>query len=101
MIRGWDFILTGWRWLHEPEVGVPTPWGAVSIRGITVFVLGLSELSLYGRISDPEMGPYPHRVALALRTPAWVFHTVGGGIHQGDHRFCPRLVKVVDLWKDF
>ena len=69
MIRGWDLILTGWRWLHEPQVGVSTPWGAASARGITVFVPGLLELSLYGGISDPGMGRYPHRMALTLQTP--------------------------------
>ena len=101
MIRRWVLILTGWRWLHEPQLGVSTSSGAVSVRGITFFVPGLLELSLYGRISDPGMGRYPHRMVLALRTPGWGFHTVGGGIDQGDHCFCPRFVKVVDLWKDF
>ena len=100
MIRGWDLILTGWRWLHELQVGVSTPSGAVSVRGVIVFVPGLLELSLHGRISDPGMGRYPHRMALALRTPGWGFHTVGGGIDQEEHCFCPRFVKVVDLWKD-
>ena len=46
MIQGWDLILTGWRWLHEPQVEVSTPWGAVSTRGTTVFVPDLLELSL-------------------------------------------------------
>ena len=55
---------------NEPRVGISTPCGAVSTRGITVFVPGLSGLSWYGRISDPGMEPYPLGVALARRTPA-------------------------------
>ena len=113
MIRGWDLILTGWRWLHEPQVRVSTPWrgryrpggspflspvcwscrcmegflirgwgviltrwcwlyerqvevstslGAVSTRGTAVFVPGLLNLYIYGRISEPGMGYYPPRV---------------------------------------
>ena len=49
MIRGWGVILPGWRWLHESQqishqpvgLGVSTPYGAVSTRVTTVFVLGL------------------------------------------------------------
>ena len=50
---------------------------------------------MYGMISDPRIGYYPPRVALALRTPGWGFHTMRGGIDQGEHRFRPRLVGVV------
>ena len=42
--------------------GVSTPRGAVSIRAVSVFVPGLLELWIYGRISDPGMGNYPPRV---------------------------------------
>ena len=56
---------------------------------------------MYGRIHDPGMGPHLHRVALALRTSGWGFYIIGGGIDQGDHRFYPRLVKVVAARKDF
>ena len=56
---------------------------------------------MYGMISDPRIGYYPPRVALALRTPGWGFHTVLGGIDPGDHRFRPRFAGVVDVWKDF
>ena len=48
------------------EAGVSTPCGAVSIRGNSVFVPGLSKLYMYGRISNPRMGTYPPRGALAL-----------------------------------
>ena len=54
------------------------------------------------------MGPYPPRVALALRTPAnqrsasWVeFHTGRGGIDPGNHRFRPWFVGDLDVWNDF
>ena len=53
MIRGWDPVFPGWCWLYSRDpanqrsaggVGVSTPCGAVSTRGITIFVPGLSEL---------------------------------------------------------
>ena len=69
LIRGWDHNLPvsdatstlgqgatlAARWLHEPQptlgnqlpasvVGISTPYGAVSTRGIYVFVLALLEL---------------------------------------------------------
>ena len=31
----------------------------------------------------------------------WGFHTVQGGDDPGDHRFRPRVFRVVDVWKDF
>ena len=53
-MRGWDLILPGLRWLHEPQpisnqlvgsgVEVSTPWRAVSTRGTTLFVPGVLEL---------------------------------------------------------
>ena len=55
---------------------------------------------MYGRIYDPGMGSYPPRVSLALRTPGWGFHTVGDGVDPGDHRFRPRFVGGVNVWKD-
>ena len=69
--------------------------GAVSTLETTVFVPGLSELQIYGNISDPGMRHYPPRVALALRTPGWGFHTVRSGVDSGDRRFRPRFVRVV------
>ena len=38
---------------------------------------------MYGRIHDPGLGPYPLRVALALRIPGWGFHNVRGRIDPG------------------
>ena len=30
----------------------------------------------------------------------WGFHNVRGGFDPGDHRFCPQVVGVVDVWRD-
>ena len=59
--------------------------------------------------SEAGMVPFPPGVALALCTSpsqstigrrGWVFHTTRGGIDPGYHRFRPRVVGVVYLWKD-
>ena len=80
MMRGWDYILPGWRWLYElpvegyqaaSEVAVFTLCGAGSTRVITVFVPFLSDLLMYGRIHGAGAGRYPPRVALTLLTPGW------------------------------
>ena len=49
LIRERGVILPGWRWLYVPQVGGfdavwGTPYGAVSARGITVFVPRILEL---------------------------------------------------------
>ena len=87
----------GWHWVDEPPVGGSTPCGAVSTLGTTVFVPGLLELSMYGRIPSPGMGSYLPRVVLAIQTPGRGCHTVGGSIDPGGHRFRPRFVVVVDV----
>ena len=56
---------------------------------------------MYRRISDPEVGPYLLREALALRTPGWGVYTVPSGIDPGEHRFGPHFFRVVDVPKDF
>ena len=90
-----------WHWVYEPQVGVSTPCGAVSTRETTIFVPGLfCFLYMYRTINHPVMGFYPPRVALAVRTPGWGFHPVGGGIDPGDHRFRPRFVVGVHVRKD-
>ena len=66
---GMGLILPGWRWVCEPQVGVSTPYWAVSTLGTTIFVPGLLELYMYGIISDPGIEPYLVQVALALPTP--------------------------------
>ena len=55
---------------------------------------------MYGRIYDSRMGPYPPRVAWFYEPLRLSFHTVRRGIDRGDNRFRPRLVGVVDVWKD-
>ena len=81
MIRGWEPVVPGWRWLYSRApanqrstggVGVSTPCGAVSTRGITVFVPGLSELQMYGGISEPRMGTYLPRVRRDRGVPVMV-----------------------------
>ena len=56
MIRGRDLILPGWRWLYEPQVGVSTPFEAVSTRGTNVFIPDSLEFHMYGMIDDAGMG---------------------------------------------
>ena len=65
---------------------------------------------MYGGISDPGMGHWRPRVALALfSSPSqsvisrqdWGFHTARGGFDSGDRRFRPRVVGVADVWRDF
>ena len=75
--------------------------GAVSTLETTVFVPGLSELQIYGNISDPGMRHYPPRVALALRTPGWGFHTVRSGVDPGELRLRPQVFGVLYVRKDF
>lgn len=69
---GTSSLLPGWRWLHATQpisdrtsgVGVSTPYEAVSIRGINVFVPGLSESWMYEMIYHPGMRLYAPPVAL-------------------------------------
>ena len=64
---------------------------------------------MYGGIFDPGMEPCRPRVALdllsspsqlAIGRRGWGFHTMRGGFDPGDHRFRPRVVGVVDVWRD-
>ena len=41
----------------------------------------------------------PSQSAIGRR--GWGFYTVRGGFDPGDHHFCPRVVGVVDVWRDF
>ena len=65
---------------------------------------------MYGGISDVEIIFYRPRVALAFFSSpgqsaigrwSWGFHTVRVGFDPGDHDFRPRVVVVVDVWRDF
>ena len=38
LMRGWDLIFPGWRWLTETKVVITTQCGAVSTLGTIVFV---------------------------------------------------------------
>ena len=69
-----------------------------------MFVPGVFESLVYGRISNPGKGSYTLRMALdstsasqsAISPLGWGFHTVRGGIDPGDHRFRPWFVGVID-----
>ena len=90
-------------------------WGFYTVRGGLRpgdhrFVPRLSELYMYGRVSNPGMGKYPPRGALVLCTipsqsaivqRGWGFHTVRGDFRPGDHRFRAQVVGVVKVWKGF
>ena len=71
--RGLDPILLRWRCLLA-SVRVSTPCGVVSTRESSVFVLGLSELMEYGRISGTGMAPYAHRARSNASPPALCTH---------------------------
>ena len=108
LMRRWEPILPGVRWLYvrspanqrsASETGVSTPCGAVSTRGITVFVPRLSELKRYGRISNPGWETiFPGVRWLYVRSPAnqrfsdW---PVGLGFPHRAGRFRP----VVPGWR--
>ena len=75
-----------------------------------LFVPGSSKLYMYGRISDPGIGTYPFRGALALCTIlnqsvigqwGWGFPTTWGGGDPAGHLFRPQDVAVEKVWKDF
>ena len=64
---------------------------------------------MYEDISDPGIGSYRPWVALALfSSPSqsaisrwgWGFHTVRGGVDPADHRFRPRVVGFVEVYRD-
>ena len=101
LIRGWVLILLRWCWLWElPRLGFDTVPRGID-PGTTVFVPGLFKLQMHGNTSNPGMGLYPSRGALALQTRGWGFQTVRGVIDQKDHYFRPLFVGVVDVWKHF
>ena len=75
LIRAWNPTLHGICWLYirisanqrsAGGAGVSTPYGAVSTRGNSRFIPGLSNLKIYERSSDLGMRNYPPRGALAL-----------------------------------
>ena len=65
---------------------------------------------MHGRISEPTMGPYPPRVALALCTGAnqpaisqrgQGLHAARGGVDPGEHRFRSQGVGIVEIRRDY
>ena len=78
-------LILGRRWLHEPQPisnqpvglgfphhagrywlgGPPFSFPAMGITKKVIRMVGLLELQVYGRISNPGVGPYPPQVALA------------------------------------
>ena len=75
---------------------------------------------MYGRMSDPGMGPFSPGVAGPRRWPEgkhsprvgsmnpsqlaisgwrWDAHTVRSRIDPEDHRLHPRVVRIVDVWR--
>ena len=91
MIREWDVILPGWRWLCEPRVVVSTPCGAASTRGTTVFVPSLFELKMNGRIHDGRDLIVPGWCW--LHEPQVVFSTTCGVVStRGTTLFVPVLL---------
>ena len=86
-------------------VWVSTLCAAVSARGVTVFVTGLSEYKSV-EIYLPEIGPYRSRVALALISSprqsgngrwSWGFYTVRGGLDPGGRRLHLRSDGVINI----
>ena len=56
----------------------------------------LSSLGLCACVPDLLHKPQP----IGISQSVWVLQTVCSGVDPGDHRFSPRFVEVVDVWKD-
>ena len=102
MIRRWEPILPGMRWLYgraranqrsASGAGVSKPWGAVSTGG--------SSFSSPGFRSCKDMEGFLIQGWGAIGWWGLGFHTVRVGIDPGGHRFRPRFVGAVDVWRDF
>ena len=115
--RGWKIILPGVRWLCDPQPISDRPVRLGFPHRAGRFGPGGSPLSSPGCRSSKGIEGFlirewkldPLRGARALCTiPSqsatgqcgWGFHTVRGGFDPGDHRCRPRVVAVVDLWRD-
>ena len=77
MIREWDPIVPGWRWLHSRApvnqrsaggVGVSTPYGAISTRGSPFSSPYCLSCKCMNGFSEPRTGTYPPRV----RRSRWI-----------------------------
>ena len=92
LIRVWDLILPGWRWLYEPQVGVSTPRGTVSTRGTTMSSPSLLRFVDVWKDYDPGIGPYPARRWLQ-ETWVGVSTPCGAITNLGTTVFVPGLLK--------
>ena len=107
VVRTSDLILPGRRRLYEflpirdqPE-GLRFPRRAGRPRPrVSPFSSPVCLIFRCMERSDSLIGPYPGRVAMALRTPGWGFRTVRGGIDLRNDCFRPRFVRVPDFLKD-
>ena len=130
LIPGWDRILPGWRRPHEPQpisyqlvrFGFPhraeryRPEGSAFlspvcwscrdmagflIRGWEIILAGCGETSTLARGATLAArwlrGPQP----ISNQLVGWGFYTARGGIDAGDLCFCPRVVGIVEVWRDF
>ena len=76
-------------------------------RCVAVAYIDIYVYIIYGRMSDPGMGPDLPRLALTPRTLSlsafgqedWIFHALRGDMDQGDHSFRSRCVEVSDAGK--
>ena len=81
VVEVWKDFGIGYGTLSSLGVGVSAPCEAVSTPGDHGFCprfVGVV-LQRYGRTSDPEMGPYPPRVALAPQAPVYQRSSSGMG----------------------
>ena len=74
------FLIRGWELLFSPGAAGPRRWPE-------------------GQLSPRAGFMSPSRSAITQW--GWGFHTLRGGIDPGNLRFRPRVVRVVDVWKDF
>ena len=74
-----DFL--AWRWeLILPDAAGPRRWHEGQLS------------PLVGSMSPSQS---------AITQLDWHFHTLRGGVDSGDPRFRPRVVGLVNIWKDF
>ena len=130
LMRGWDPILPGVRWLYARSpanqrsaigVGVSPPCGVIlildtpfpspgrrSCRRIEVFLIwgydpmfpGSGETSTFAR-GGSLAARWFHEPQLISNQPVGLGFPHPAGRYPGDLRFRPRVVGVVDVWKDF
>ena len=81
MIRGWDLILSGWRWLYEPRDGAPHRAGQYRPGG-PPFSSPVCRNCRFMEGFCPGMGPCPSRMWRVLdvsQLPPRAIRLAGGG----------------------